>query len=92
MSNSDYTTLQEFSDQPTSITETTLSETIGLSMHNLVANQQQSQVTTAASVSSTCARLLATPPAKSIKNNNEENTDTPEQKKKKGLSSLFSRS
>ncbi|MUK50444.1 RebB family R body protein [Aliivibrio fischeri] len=92
MSNSDYTTLQEFSDQPTSITETTLSETIGLSMHNLVANQQQSQVTTAASVSSTCARLLATPQAKSIKNNNEANTDTPEQKKKKGLSSLFSRS
>lgn len=58
-----YTTIQEFSEQPTTITETTLAETIGLSMHNLVVNQQQSQVTTAASVANACVRLLSIPQA-----------------------------
>lgn len=55
------TSTQDFSEQPTTIAETTMAETIGLTMHNLVASQQQSQVTTAASVTNACARLLAIP-------------------------------
>ncbi|MGF1714547.1 RebB family R body protein [Photobacterium chitinilyticum] len=64
------TTQQAFSSQPTELVETTFAETIGLSMHNAVANQQQSQMTTAASVTNACARLLqsqAQPSASNIK-------------------------
>ena len=84
MSDTDYTTLQKFSEQPTTIAETTMAETIGLSMHNLVANQQQSQVTTSASVTNACARLLAIPQASPTKPEPK-----PEAPKKK---SIFSRS
>ncbi|GLT18708.1 hypothetical protein GCM10007938_24890 [Vibrio zhanjiangensis] len=97
MSDQDYTTLQKFSDQPTSIAETTLSETIGLTMHNLVANQQQSQVTTSASVTNACARLLAIPQASSQKGSVGEEFGMSAQrerdkKKKGGLAGFFSRS
>lgn len=53
-----FNTLQSFSNQSTSLLEVTLSDTLGLSMHNAVSNQQQSQMTTAASVTNACARLL----------------------------------
>ncbi|MFM2480554.1 RebB family R body protein [Celerinatantimonas sp. YJH-8] len=56
-----YSTLQAFSTQPTTLLETTLSDTLGLSMHNAITNQQQSQMTTSASVTNACARLLKTP-------------------------------
>ncbi|NOI27093.1 RebB family R body protein [Vibrio coralliilyticus] len=55
-----FNTLQAFSSQPTSLLETTLADTLGLSMHNAVSTQQQSQMTTAASVTNACARLLQT--------------------------------
>ncbi len=55
-----FNTLQAFSNQSTSLLETTLADTLGLSMHNAVSNQQQSQMTTAASVTNACARLLQT--------------------------------
>ncbi|BFM50405.1 RebB family R body protein [Marinomonas sp. THO17] len=56
----EFNTLQTFSVQPTSLLETTLTDTLGLSMHNAVTNQQQSQMTTAASITNACARLLKT--------------------------------
>lgn len=56
----EFNTLQAFSVQPTSLLETTLADTLGLSMHNAVTSQQQSQMTTAASVTNACARLLQT--------------------------------
>ncbi|NGN96233.1 hypothetical protein G5S52_00755 [Grimontia sp. S25] len=55
-----FNTLQAFSNQSTGLLETTLADTLGLSMHNAVSNQQQSQMTTAASVTNACARLLQT--------------------------------
>lgn len=55
-----FTTLQSFSSQPSTLIETTLADTLGLSMHNAIVNQQQSQMTTAASVTNACARLLQT--------------------------------
>lgn len=55
-----FNTLQTFSVQPTGLLETTLTDTLGLSMHNAVTNQQQSQMTTAASITNACARLLKT--------------------------------
>lgn len=55
-----FNTLQSFSNQSTSLLETTLSDTLGLSMHNAVTTQQQSQMTTAASITNACARLLQT--------------------------------
>ncbi|WCN09853.1 RebB family R body protein [Marinomonas mediterranea] len=63
----DFNTLQSFSAQPTTLLETTLTDTLGLSMHNAVTNQQQSQMTTAASVTNACARLLQTKSAEPIK-------------------------
>lgn len=56
----EFNTLQSFSAQPTSLLETTLIDTLGLSMHNAVVNQQQSHMTTAASITNACARLLQT--------------------------------
>lgn len=56
----EFNTLQSFSMQPTSLLETTLTDTLGLSMHNAVTNQQQSHMTTAASITNACARLLQT--------------------------------
>ncbi|KZN13039.1 MULTISPECIES: RebB family R body protein [Marinomonas] len=56
----EFNTLQTFSVQPTGLLETTLTDTLGLSMHNAVTNQQQSQMTTAASITNACARLLKT--------------------------------
>ena len=50
-----------FSSQPTGLVETTFAETIGLSMHNAVTNQQSSQMTTSASITNACARLLQAP-------------------------------
>lgn len=50
-----------FSMQPTGLVETTFAETLGLSMHNAITNQQSSQMTTSASVTNACARLLQTP-------------------------------
>ncbi|KGJ87964.1 RebB family R body protein [Colwellia psychrerythraea] len=50
-----------FSNQPTGLVETTFAETLGLSMHNAITNQQSSQMTTSASVTNACARLLQTP-------------------------------
>ncbi|AWB67499.1 hypothetical protein C2869_14090 [Saccharobesus litoralis] len=47
-----------FSPQSTGLVETTFAETLGLSMHNAIVNQQSSQMTTAASVTNACARLL----------------------------------
>lgn len=55
-----FNTLQAFSNQSTGLLETTLADTLGLSMHNAVSSQQQSQMTTAASVTNACARLLQT--------------------------------
>lgn len=52
------TTQQGFSAQPTTLIETTLAETLGLSMHNAIANQQQSQMTMQASLTKACERLL----------------------------------
>ena len=54
-----------FSNQPTGLVETTLAETLGLSMHNAVSNQQSAQITASASITNACARLLQAPvPAK----------------------------
>lgn len=56
-----------FSSQPSTLVETTLAETLGLSMHNAVTSQQSSQMTTAASITNACARLLQAtkmPPAR----------------------------
>lgn len=50
-----------FSNQATGLVETTFAETLGLSMHNAISNQQSSQMTTSASVTNACARLLQTP-------------------------------
>ena len=50
-----------FSQQPTSMVEATLAETLGLSMHNAITNQQSAQMTTSASITNACARLLQTP-------------------------------
>ena len=50
-----------FSNQPTGLVETTFAETLGLSMHNAIFNQQSSQMTTSASITNACARLLQTP-------------------------------
>ncbi len=50
-----------FSSQPTGLVETTFAETIGLSMHNAISNQQSSQMTTSASITNACARLLQAP-------------------------------
>ena len=50
-----------FSNQPTGLVETTFAETLGLSMHNAISNQQNSQMTTAASITNACARLLQAP-------------------------------
>jgi len=47
-----------FSNQPTGMVETTFAETLGLSMHNAITNQQSSQMTTSASITNACARLL----------------------------------
>jgi len=47
-----------FSNQPTGFVETTFAETLGLSMHNAITNQQSSQMTTSASITNACARLL----------------------------------
>lgn len=61
-----------FSHQPTSMVEATLAETLGLSMHNAITNQQSAQMTTAASITNACARLLQTPthlPASAQPNN-----------------------
>ncbi|WP_076585344.1 RebB family R body protein [Vibrio ostreicida] len=55
-----FNTLQAFSSQSTGLLETTLADTLGLSMHNAVSNQQQSQMTTSASITNACARLLQT--------------------------------
>ena len=65
-----------FSVQPTGLVETTFAETLGLSMHNAITNQQSSQMTTAASITNACARLLQAPlPVKAGKDKDEENTD-----------------
>lgn len=48
----------KFSEQSTGLVETTLAETLGLSMHNAITNQKSSQMTTAASITNACARLL----------------------------------
>ena len=50
-----------FSVQPTGLVETTFAETLGLSMHNAISNQQSSQMTTSASITNACARLLQAP-------------------------------
>lgn len=57
-----FNTLQAFSTQPTTMLETTLTDTLGLSMHNAIMSQQQSQMTTAASITNACARLLQAQP------------------------------
>ncbi|WP_367990652.1 RebB family R body protein [Vibrio sp. NTOU-M3] len=64
-----FNTLQGFSPQATGLLETTLADTLGLSMHNAITNQQQSQMTTAASVTNACARLLQTQAQSSSSNN-----------------------
>ena len=55
------TPINPFSNQATGLLETTFAETLGLSMHNAVSNQQSSQMTTSASVTNACARLLQAP-------------------------------
>lgn len=71
-----FNTLQAYTAQPTSLLETTLADTLGLSMYNAITSQQQSQMTTAASVTNACARLLQTQtsvmPASSRKDSNAE--------------------
>lgn len=99
----EFNTLQSFSVQPTSLLETTLIDTLGLSMHNAVTNQQQSHMTTAASVTNACARLLQTkttvtspPPVSNASKKVQEVHDVPmkeesaeEVKKNKSKLSLF---
>jgi hypothetical protein len=51
-------TTNPFSNLATGLVETTFAETLGLSMHNAIVNQQSSQMTTSASVTNACARLL----------------------------------
>ncbi|WP_044839382.1 RebB family R body protein [Thalassomonas viridans] len=72
-----------FSAQPTGLVETTLAETLGLSMHNAITNQQSSQMTTSASITNACARLLqSAPPAPAKKAEAEppeETADTGEE-------------
>lgn len=53
-----FNTLQGFSYQATGFLDTTLADTLSLSMHNAVSSQQQSQIATAASITNACARLL----------------------------------
>lgn len=61
-----------FSVQPTGLVETTFAETLGLSMHNAISNQQSSQMTTSASITNACARLLQAPmPVKAKKDKGE---------------------
>ncbi|KZN39645.1 RebB family R body protein [Pseudoalteromonas luteoviolacea] len=64
-----------FSQQATSMTETTLAETLGLSMHNAVTSQQHAQMTTAASITNACARLLKTPGTPPAPGNNKAPAD-----------------
>ncbi|SBS31119.1 Killing trait [Marinomonas spartinae] len=101
----EFNTLQSFSMQPTSLLETTLTDTLGLSMHNAVTNQQQSHMTTAASITNACARLLQTktavlPPSSASKRDDASLEDPQEEadkvikptkktKKKRARLSLF---
>lgn len=71
--NSPATQANPFSNQATGLLETTFAETLGLSMHNAVSNQQSSQMTTSASVTNACARLLQTPTV--ARTTAEENKD-----------------
>lgn len=61
-----------FSAQATGLVETTFAETLGLSMHNAVTNQQSSQMTTSASITNACARLLQAPVPRVSKAKSEE--------------------
>ena len=63
-----------FSSQPTGLVETTFAETIGLSMHNAVTNQQSSQMTTSASITNACARLLQTPAPANLEPKSKKST------------------
>ncbi|MUJ36892.1 RebB family R body protein [Aliivibrio fischeri] len=49
-----------YSPQETTLSESTFSETMGLAMHNAIANQQQSKITTSFTVAKTCALILST--------------------------------
>ncbi|KZN35404.1 RebB family R body protein [Pseudoalteromonas luteoviolacea] len=66
-----------FSQQATSMTETTLAETLGLSMHNAVTSQQHAQMTTAASITNACARLLKTPNSSQAADKNKPPAEEP---------------
>lgn len=91
-----------FSNQATGLLETTFAETLGLSMHNAVSNQQSSQMTTSASVTNACARLLQVPAViRATAEKNKDKTteqsepDSAAQPEKKGflkrLSNIFKR-
>ena len=73
MDSSEFTTLQSFSEQPTSLIETTLVETLGLSMHNAVSTQQSSQVQGNAAVANTMSMLLSIPSRKTTPISSEQN-------------------
>jgi len=65
-----------FSVQPTGLVETTFAETLGLSMHNAISNQQSSQMTTSASITNACARLLQAPMPVKAKKDKEQSDDS----------------
>ncbi|OUS25020.1 hypothetical protein A9Q99_22500 [Gammaproteobacteria bacterium 45_16_T64] len=65
-----------FSSQATGLVETTFAETLGLSMHNAVLNQQSAQMTASASITNACARLLQSPqPIASSKDSDDKKTE-----------------
>lgn len=85
--------VSSFSAQPTGFVETTFAETLGLSMHNAITNQQSSQMTTSASITNACARLLQVPNPVSVPPAEKkpeielppQEESTPEKKPKKRL-------
>lgn len=80
-----------FSNQATGLLETTFAETLGLSMHNAVSNQQSSQMTTSASVTNACARLLQAPTvARSTAEKLESVPESAAQPEKKSLLKILS--
>lgn len=69
--------INPFSSQSTGLVETTFAETLGLSMHNAITNQQNAQMTASASITNACARLLQTPNKKN-KDASEDSDETQE--------------
>jgi hypothetical protein len=91
MKDSEFTTLQKFSEQPTSLIETTFADTLGLSMHNSVVSQQNSQVQGNVAVANTMSRLLSISSKFSSVNEVESQKYVYPSKEDKKKSSIFSK-